>query len=71
MGKGNLCANCHNSRYKATDLVKPVEANKVAGHWGAHHGPEADMLLGTNAYEYPGKKILQLGPLDTHQEQLH
>jgi hypothetical protein len=56
IGKGNLCANCHNSRYKATDLVKALPANKVAGHWGAHHGPEADMLIGTNAYEYPGKK---------------
>ena len=25
-------------------------------HWGAHHGPNSDMLLGTNAYEWPGKK---------------
>jgi hypothetical protein len=24
--------------------------------WGAHHGPQADMLNGTNAYELPGKK---------------
>lgn len=24
--------------------------------WGAHHGPQADMLTGTNAYDFPGKK---------------
>jgi hypothetical protein len=54
-GEGNLCANCHQAVYKA-DIAKATPANKVLGHWGAHHGPQSDMLLGTNAYEYPGKK---------------
>jgi hypothetical protein len=53
-GKGNLCATCHQARRMAKDEVK---ARVIpSDSWGAHHGPQADMLLGTNAYEYPGKK---------------
>lgn len=54
-GKGNICAYCHQSVFKA-DIAKATPANKLPGYWGAHHGPQADMLIGTNAYEYPGKK---------------
>ncbi len=54
-GKGNLCANCHQTRLKTAELIKVLPAKKVSGHWGPHHGPEADMLIGNNAYEYPGK----------------
>jgi hypothetical protein len=53
-GKGNLCANCHQARRTPKDEVKP--RNIPTESWGAHHGPQADMLSGTNAYEYPGKK---------------
>lgn len=56
LGSGNLCAQCHASREKASDLVKNLPAEKISGHWGAHHGPQADMLIGSNAYEYPGKE---------------
>ena len=55
MGKGNLCANCHQVRGKAQETVKATPANKVFGHWGAHHGPQSDMVVGTNAYEFSGK----------------
>jgi hypothetical protein len=30
--------------------------NIPSDSWGAHHGPQADMLAGTNAYEFPGMK---------------
>jgi hypothetical protein len=53
-GNGNLCANCHQARRTPKDEVKP--RNIPTESWGAHHGPQADMLSGTNAYEYPGKK---------------
>ena len=53
-GNGNLCANCHQARRTPKDEVKP--RNIPTASWGAHHGPQADMLSGTNAYEYPGKK---------------
>ncbi len=52
-GKGNLCANCHRARRTAKGEVK--ERNIPSASWGAHHGLQADMLMGTNAYEFPGK----------------
>ena len=54
-GDGNLCANCHLSRGEAAAIVVPTPANRVSAYFGPHHGPEADMFLGVNAYEYPGK----------------
>jgi hypothetical protein len=53
-GDGNLCGNCHQARRAATKEVK--ERGISSSHWGPHHGPQADMLLGTNGYEFPGKK---------------
>jgi hypothetical protein len=48
-GMGNICANCHNSRIAsaddAVDLVK-------GSYRGAHHGPQADVFLGTSAYTW-------------------
>jgi hypothetical protein len=53
-GKGNLCANCHRARRMPKDEVRA--RNIPTDSWGAHHGPQADMLSGTNAYEFSGKK---------------
>jgi hypothetical protein len=56
-GSGNLCANCHQVAFApAKALVKPMAAKDVFGHWGAHHGPQADVMNGTNGYEFPGKR---------------
>ena len=55
LGDGNLCANCHQARRAANDYVKPTPANKVSSHWGAHHGPQSDIVNGTNGYEFAGK----------------
>jgi hypothetical protein len=52
--KGNLCASCHRARRMPKDEVRA--RNIPTDSWGAHHGPQADMLAGTNAYEFPGKK---------------
>jgi Doubled CXXCH motif (Paired_CXXCH_1) len=52
--KGNLCANCHRARRTPKEEVKA--RNIPTDSWGAHHGPQADMLVGTNAYEFSGKK---------------
>ena len=56
VGAGNLCANCHQARRAAAGDVKAMPAKSVTGHWGGHHGPQADMLLGKNGYEFPGKQ---------------
>jgi hypothetical protein len=56
-GKGNLCASCHQVAFApAKATVSPMDAKDVFSHWGAHHGPQADIMAGTNGYEFPGKK---------------
>lgn len=54
IGKGNLCVNCHAAVF-TTEIIKDTPANELASYWGPHHGPQGDMLIGTNAYEYPDK----------------
>ena len=56
VGAGNLCANCHQARRGVASEVKAMEAASVSSHWGGHHGPQSDVVNGTNAYEYPGKR---------------
>jgi len=56
IGAGNLCAICHQARRDVKTQVEAKEAKSVSSHWGAHHGPQSDMVNGTNAYEYPGKR---------------
>ncbi len=56
VGEGNLCANCHQARGAAREVVAAMPANKVSSHWGAHHGPQSDVVNGTNAWEFPGKR---------------
>jgi len=55
VGAGNLCANCHQARLGVASGVKAMEARSVSSHWGGHHGPQSNVVNGTNAYEYPGK----------------
>jgi hypothetical protein len=52
-GEGALCMNCHQARQNAS-----VYAASTAGSstFGPHHGPQADMLEGTNGFTY-GQKM--------------
>jgi hypothetical protein len=54
-GAGNLCASCHQAR---GNVVTAVAAQKgvISSRGTSHHGPEADMIAGTNGYEFAGKK---------------
>jgi len=57
IGAGNLCAACHIARrnvdtYVGTVGTDPVNINST--HWGPHHGPQGDMIVGSNGYEYAG-----------------
>ncbi len=56
VGRGNLCANCHKATADAVKTVAALSANKIGPDWGSHRSPQADILRGTNAYEFPGKK---------------
>ena len=53
-GKGNLCATCHQARVTPKEEVR--ERAITFGPWGAHHSPVTDMILGSNAYEFAGRK---------------
>lgn len=75
-GKGNLCAQCHQALGSGNDVVQEMPANKVMPYWGAHHGPQADMIVGSGAYAYEGKtytnsihsRIVQDGCITCHME---
>jgi Cytochrome c7 and related cytochrome c len=45
-GKGNLCANCHQGLTAIPAAAADGTIKVDSTHWGAHHGPESDMLLG-------------------------
>jgi hypothetical protein len=52
-GAGNLCANCHHSRGSIDDITDNYEV--TSSRWGPHHGPQSDMIEGTNMWEFPGE----------------
>ncbi|HEX7357355.1 MAG TPA: T9SS type A sorting domain-containing protein [Ignavibacteriaceae bacterium] len=49
-GTGAQCMDCHRSRRYAKTYANDI--NNQSAHYGAHHGPQADMLLGKNAPDY-------------------
>lgn len=53
-GEGNLCVNCHVSRHWFEEYVDGDTAEVTSSHWGAHHGPQSDMLLGRTGAEVDG-----------------
>lgn len=46
-GSGKLCMNCHKSRRDGNDYTTNYLGN-LSSHFGPHHGPQADVLLGEN-----------------------
>ncbi|MFZ2865317.1 MAG: T9SS type A sorting domain-containing protein [Ignavibacteriaceae bacterium] len=50
-GYGGLCLNCHQSRVNATSYVQNYRAS-LTSRFGPHHGPQGDLLIGTNAYTW-------------------
>ena len=50
VGTGALCMNCHHARQEAVSYTNDYLAN--LSHYGPHHGPQADMLAGTNAITF-------------------
>uniref|UniRef100_A0A832MMB6 Cytochrome c domain-containing protein n=1 Tax=Eiseniibacteriota bacterium TaxID=2212470 RepID=A0A832MMB6_UNCEI len=52
LGSGNICAACHQARRNvATYITDPIT---MSTRFGPHHSNQADMLIGTNGYEYAG-----------------
>jgi hypothetical protein len=57
-GNGQLCMTCHQSRKNiATTITTKAPYYGFSDRFGPHHGPQADMLLGQNAYQYGDTSI--------------
>jgi hypothetical protein len=50
--QGNLCVECHHSRESVAQITDNFEI--TSSRFGPHHGPQGDMLAGTQGYEFPG-----------------
>jgi hypothetical protein len=53
-GMGQLCMNCHRSRYNVATRVKPNSPPYYGfvNHYGPHGNPQADMYFGRNAWQF-------------------
>jgi hypothetical protein len=74
---GNACTACHQSRRNVdTYVTTPSGRVTLSSRWGPHHGPQTDMLTGTNGYQYSGftyeqtnhKLATEDGCLDCHMK---
>jgi hypothetical protein len=54
-GAGNLCANCHQSRTSVTSFAS-ADSVVISTRFGPHHGPQGNLLIGTNGYEFEGQE---------------
>ena len=53
-GDANLCASCHQQR-TAFPAAKDGKVSVTSTHWGGHHGPVAEMMLGIGGAGVEGK----------------
>jgi hypothetical protein len=50
---GNLCVACHQSRRNvATYIAAKPALTSLNNRFGPHHGPQGDVLIGSNGYEF-------------------
>ncbi len=52
LGLGNGCVVCHQARRNVATYI--TSSNSINSRYGPHHGPQGDLLLGANGYEYAG-----------------
>ncbi len=69
LGKGNLCANCHQGRMP--DLMPTVgeggQDTIPSSHFGTHHGPQANvMAAGPGLPVFPGAETVPTEPFSFH-----
>ena len=53
-GPSNLCVNCHQARtvYPAADSLGNFNISST--HWGPHHGPQGNLIVGKIGYQFSG-----------------
>ena len=49
-GTGSQCMECHRSRRFAFEYASDI--GNASSHYGPHHGPQADMLIGANVPDF-------------------
>ena len=49
-GTGSQCMECHRSRRYAIEYASDI--GNASSHYGPHHGPQADMLIGANPPDF-------------------
>jgi hypothetical protein len=55
IGKGNLCANCHQTRVRNYGLELGGPDVKIGDeHWGPHYGTQSNYFTGNGGYEVIG-----------------
>jgi len=64
---GNLCGNCHNSRYSVKAKCDPNKPPYYgfSSRYGPHYSGQTDMLLGAGGYE--GFALAPISGVGTHQ----
>jgi hypothetical protein len=51
LGAANICSACHHSR-RNVDTYVALDTVTMSQRYGPHHSVQADMLIGSNGYEY-------------------
>lgn len=55
IGNSNLCATCHQTRRAEPNVTDPGETFYISStHYGPHHGPQANVVLGVGFAEIEG-----------------
>src|SRR5664279_5727869 len=55
LGKGNLCAQCHQPRLPSPMVDQANGSSNItitSNRWGLHHGPQSAVLTGKAAYQF-------------------
>ncbi|HKJ41734.1 MAG TPA: hypothetical protein VKA27_06535, partial [Sunxiuqinia sp.] len=53
-GPSNLCVNCHQARTAYPDPDGDGNFNISSTHWGPHHGPQGNLIVGMIGYKFAG-----------------
>ena len=56
IGKGNLCANCHQSRDRGIELAVGGGDFEIVRGLDPHHGPQANVFAGFGGFEVAGSE---------------
>lgn len=65
-GDANLCAFCHQTRRAGPEADGDGNFEITSTHWGPHHGPQANLLIGVGFAEVDGSVSYSNEPYGPH-----